>query len=229
MTLVWSQYNTLGSDSSNLVINSIGFSPILTFVSLDNSSSIFLVSYSFLIISILFASILEISSTPLTISSKLSDATNISFTSALALSGISLLSFNELLKPTIALRGVLISCDILLKKSVFALFAFSAWSFAILSSFINFKSGFSIVLYIKIVTNVSAEVTRSNDGFEFWTISTIVPITIKTNNGIYFFFFIFFMFLNVKNKHIIKHIIDTIETKSTLGPYEYKYLFCTLS
>ena len=44
-----------------------------------------------------------------------------------------------------AFNGVLISCDILDKKSDLARFALSAWSFASSNCAIIFTSGFSIV------------------------------------------------------------------------------------
>lgn len=57
--------------------------------------------------------------------------------------------------PIITFSGVLISCDTLARKSVFALLAASAFSFNIFNSWIYFMSGFSNVKYMKIVTKLT--------------------------------------------------------------------------
>ena len=143
-----SPYKTRGIVSSIFVISSIGLSPSLPFVNAISSVVTLLKSYSVLTISNLPASIFDISKIPFTISRRLSLAITISFTSSLALSGKVLSSKSILLKPTIALSGVLISCDILDKNSVLAVFAFSAAIFASFNWAIILTSGLSIVKYI---------------------------------------------------------------------------------
>ena len=75
---------------------------------------------------------------------------------------VALLTQSE--KPTIAFKGVLISWDILDKKSVLAWLALSASSLAFCKASTIFISGFSIVKYIKNTTKVSTGVTSNNPG-----------------------------------------------------------------
>ena len=164
-----SPYKTLGIDGSKLVLNSIGLSPSLPIDKATNSSHIFEKTYSVFTISNLFASILEISKIPLTISSKLSEAITISLTSSLAESGTVSSSSNRLLNPTIAFKGVLISWDILDKKSVLASLAFSAVSLAIFSCSITLTSGFSIVIDIITTTIDKQKLINKIDGKSIWT------------------------------------------------------------
>ena len=89
-------------------LKSIGLFPILGVINFPNDSNTSLGLYSFSMISILFASILEISKIPFTISSRFSEAS----TTSLANSFVSFKSVEESihsLNPTIAFSGVLIS------------------------------------------------------------------------------------------------------------------------
>ena len=193
-TLPLSPYKYSGIDSSFFTINSIGLSPILDFVNAASSSIILLKLYGVLIISSLSASIFDISNIPFTISNRLSLAISMSLTSSfISLGTFSLDSVS--LNPTIAFNGVLISCDMLDKKSVFALLAFSARSFAKFNSLINFTSGFSIVKYIITHTNVSSAVKTKIPGYNFCIITHIILKIINTKNGQYFLSLKFFLSL----------------------------------
>ena len=85
-----------------------------------------------------------------TISSKVFEALTISLRSSCISFGQLPRSLISLDNPTIAFKGVLISWDILDKKSDLARLAFSASFLASSNWFIIFKSGFSIVKYITI-------------------------------------------------------------------------------
>ena len=111
----------------------------------------------------------------------------------------------------------------LLKKSVFALFAFSAWSFAKLSSFINFISGFSIVWYITNNTKNSITVVSVIWGLYLCTIA-IKTINITNNkSGIIFFLLNDFRFLAKGIPQEIKTNVEQVYVQLTAKPVAYPF------
>ena len=217
LTLVSSPYKVSGIDASQEYLNSKGLSPSLALESATNSLNITLKSYSLLTISILLASILLISNIPFTISNKVLEALIISFTSSTALGGNSS-SFNPWLNPTMALSGVLISCDILDKNSLLAKLALSACILAWLSCSINFISGFSIVKYIKNITKNSIEVIKVTSGYAFCTKAIIPDKHINDNKGINLVALILLKFLRVVINHTTIAKVEIPKTKFTANP-----------
>ena len=196
LTCTLSPSNSSGISSLISTLKSIFLSQIFIESILASLLISSLKLYGIVIISILEDSILLISNILPIISRSVLLAFIISILSSFTCFGN--LSNDEISsdKPTIAFNGVLISWDILLKKSDFALLALSAWFFAIFKASIIFTSGFSIVKYMIAVTNASTTVNNNNSGFIIWIIVTIILPINKNKIGIYSFFFKFFMFLN---------------------------------
>ena len=126
-----------------------------------------------------------------TISSNVLEALTISPKSSCMSLGQLPRSLISLERPTIAFKGVLISWDILDRKSDLALFAFSA-SFLASSNWLTiFKSGFSMVKYIITQIKVSTYVIIKISGCDDWISIAIEPIIKNKYTGINFLVFNF--------------------------------------